>query len=289
LTNNGLRRRTPSAALVKFSIRQAFHGDAPLLRKAKSVLKSIPVVGPLLRAVARPFVTQEQEISFRRYCRLLPKLVPAPIFVKVGANDGITGDSISDILLADERWKGLLIEPVPSCFQALRKNFSDARRFQLEQVAIGTARGEAVFYFVDPAAARAIPDLPSWFDQLGSFDKNHILKHLNGALAPFIVEQRVPVRRLDDVLRENNIQQVHFLQIDAEGFDYEVLKTVNFAGAAPAAILAEHRHLGGHDRVALLELLREHGYRVDDCFGDFFAIHRTSRLNKIIGDSAVAQ
>jgi FkbM family methyltransferase len=260
-----------------------------LLRKAKSVLNSIPVAGPLLRAAARTFIRKEQEISFRRYCRLLPEFVPSPVFVKVGANDGITGDSISDILLADEKWKGLLIEPVPSCFRALQENFGDAQRFVLEQVAIGTNNGDAIFYFVDPAAAKAIPDLPSWFDQLGSFDKNHILKHLHGALAQFIVEQSVPVRRLDNVLREHNIPQVHFLQIDAEGSDYEVLKTVDLAGEAPAAILAEHRHLAEHDRKAMLNLLRENGYRVDDCLGDFFAIHRTSQLHKIVRDAAVAR
>lgn len=276
-------------ASAVFGARQAFHGDDPLLRKAKSVLKSIPVVGPLLRTAAKSFTGKQKEISFRRYCRLLPDLVPSPIFVKVGANDGITGDSISDILLTDERWTGLLIEPVPSCFKALQENFDDARRFVLEQVAIGPIRGDAIFYFVDPAAAKAIPDLPSWFDQLGSFDKNHILKHLNGALAPFIVEERVPVRRLDDLLRENNLPKVHFLQIDAEGFDYEVLKTVNFASEAPAAILAEHRHLAEHDRTAMLSLLRENGYRVDDCFGDFFAIRRASQLHRIVGDSAVAR
>jgi hypothetical protein len=53
---------------------------------------------------------------FRHYCFGLPKFVSEPVFVKVGASDGITDDPCSDILLASKKWRGLLIEPVPYCF-----------------------------------------------------------------------------------------------------------------------------------------------------------------------------
>ena len=42
---------------------------------------------------------------------------PRPYFVKVGANDGVTGDPIGDALIKDRRWHGLLIEPVGSLFE----------------------------------------------------------------------------------------------------------------------------------------------------------------------------
>jgi FkbM family methyltransferase len=265
-------------------------GALNLLRETKTLVKSVPVLGPLLRAAARPFARKEAESPFRRYCRCLPDLVPSPVFVKVGANDGITGDSTSDIFLADERWKGLLIEPVPACFQALRSNFSDSRRFAVQQIAIGRSNGTAVFYFVGSEAEKKLPNLPSWYDQLGSFDKNHILKHLHGALEPFIVEHTIPVRPLDEVLRENHLPEVHFLEIDTEGFDYEVLTTVNLAAKAPAAILVEHKHLDGSDKTRMLTLLREHGYRVEDCNrADYFAVHRSSPLRKVVRDTARVQ
>jgi hypothetical protein len=59
---------------------------------------------PILRNLLFPVVThlwKEREERFRRYCRELPKLVPEPFFVKIGANDGITGDPCSDILLGN--------------------------------------------------------------------------------------------------------------------------------------------------------------------------------------------
>jgi FkbM family methyltransferase len=207
----------------------------------------------------------------------VPEVVPKPVFVKVGANDGVTGDPFSDILLANAKWTGLLIEPVPYCFDRLRANFHDARRFSLEQVAIGATAGEATFYYVDQKAVESLPNLPSWYDQLGSFDKNHILKHLDGALAPFIIECRIEVLPLTEVLRKNGIQDVHLLHIDTEGYDYEVLKTLDLSHHAPVAILVEHRHLPAAQKTEMHNLLHEYGYSVHDCGGDYFAVNNKAK------------
>jgi hypothetical protein len=75
---------------------------------------------------------KREQSRFRNYCLNLPNVVSEPIFVKIGACDGITGDPCSDILLANTNWRGLLIEPVPYCFDRLRANFQDSRRFCLE-------------------------------------------------------------------------------------------------------------------------------------------------------------
>jgi FkbM family methyltransferase len=216
----------------------------------------------------------------------VPAFVAEPVFVKVGANDGVSGDPASEVLLAHEKWRGLLIEPVPFIFDRLRRNFSDSKRYILERVAIGAITGKATFYYVDGKAIDSIPDLPAWYDQLGSFNRDHIAKHLDGVLTPFIVECSVEVRPLSEVLKRNGIENVHLLHIDAEGYDYEVLKTIDLASAVPAAILIEHKHLPDGDKTELLHHLRRHGYSVDDCGGDFFAIHKKSPLSKLARDWA---
>jgi FkbM family methyltransferase len=216
----------------------------------------------------------------RQYCLSLPEIVSKPVFVKVGANDGITGDPFSDILLTNVKWTGLLIEPAPNCFDRLKAIFHDARRFSLEQVAIGATAGEAIFYYVDQKAAENLTDLPSWYDQLGSFDKNHILKHLDGVLEPFIIECKVEVFPLTDILRRNGIQDVHFLHIDTEGYDYEILKSFNLADQIAIAIFIEHKHLSGSERTEMRDLLRKCGYSVHDCGGDFFALNENARKGR---------
>jgi FkbM family methyltransferase len=216
--------------------------------------------------------TRASEVAdFRSYCLDLSRMVPEPVFVKVGANDGITGDPCSDILLANTNWRGLLIEPVPYCFDRLKANFQDSQRFCWEQVAIGVQAGHTSFYYVDAKASQALSGLPPWFDQLGSFDRNHIVKHLNGRLEPFIIECKVEVCPLSEVLTRNRIQDVHLLHVDAEGHDYEVLKTLDFAQHSPTAIFVEHRHLSFAQRTEMLRLLHKHGYSVRDCGADYFA------------------
>lgn len=216
---------------------------------------------------------EKEQRRFRDYCFNLPKMVSEPFFVKIGASDGITDDPCSDILLANTNWRGLLIEPVPYCFDRLRVNFQDSRRFCLEQIAIGAATGEDTFYYVDAKAIQSIPSLPPWFDQLGSFDRNHIMKHLDGVLDPFIVECKVQVCPLSDVLMRNGIQDVHLLHVDAEGHDYEVLKTLDFAKHVPLSIFIEHKHLSEAQKTEMLHFLRKHGYSVRDCGEDYFAVH----------------
>jgi len=236
----------------------------PIVRQVRSV-RDLParLRRQRLRAAAE---------QIRRYCAVLPQLVPQPLFVKVGANDGVTGDPCSDILLAMPQWRGILIEPVPYCFERLRANFGDTRRFILEQVAVGATSGRASFYFVSPAAAEHIPNLPAWFDQLGSFDKTHILKQLDGILEPYIVETAIDVSPLADILQRHRVSRIDLLHIDTEGYDYEILKTIDFSQNAPSAVLVEHWHLSDDDRKGMRRCLLQAGYTVLDCGGDFFAI-----------------
>lgn len=260
-----------------------------LIEKTKAVIKSTPFLYrnllPLItrhrnpRHVKQKSRTERALWYFRKICRKLPAIIPDPFFVKIGANDGITSDPCSDIFLKNPRWKGLLIEPVPHCFEKLKSNFSNSNRFILEQVAIGDKRGELPFYYVDPSARDHLPDLPDWHDQLGSLDRNHIIKHLNGALEPYIVEKTVEVNTLSDVLARNHIQRIDILHIDAEGHDLEILKTIDFENLTPKIIFAEHNHLSKRNQSTMRRLLRKNGYSVRNAGRDYLAIHRQTAMH----------
>jgi FkbM family methyltransferase len=253
------------------------------IKKLKSRVKASPFFYKLLFPVVARFRRTRWQVKnrartkainrFRKYCLNLSQVVSKPFFVKVGANDGISGDPCSDIFLANTNWHGLLIEPVPHCFKVLKTNFPDTQRFSFEQVAVGSPEGEASFYYIDPKARDKMPNWQDWFDELGSFNRNHIIKHLNGVLEPYIVEGKVPVVPLSEILKRNGIQKTHLLHIDAEGYDYEVLKTLDLSKNAPLAIFIEHFHLSDSDRQEMLQLLHKQGYRVLDCLSDYFAVH----------------
>ncbi len=264
--------------------------------KLKTLVQSVPPVFRILKWLQKPYLRVKgrcrstirsgletlRDIRFeylRHLCRAMTEMVASPVFAKVGANDGTTDDPCSDLLLKSPNWQGLLIEPVPYCFERLKLKFTDSRRFKLDRAAVGPFSSDTIFYYVDSKAAENIPDLPGWYDQLGSFSRDHIMKHLNGVLEPYIVESNVEVVPLTAILERNHIEDLHLLHIDTEGFDYEVLRTLDFARYQPWVIFIEHVHLEDAARKELMRLMKQNHYTVRDCGVDFLAVRKSMSQN----------
>ncbi len=206
-------------------------------------------------------------------CRELPSIKGKPVLVKVGANDGITCDPFCDLLKEETGWRALFVEPVPYCVERLKANFPDRERFMIEEVAIGLVSGKAPFYYVDPKARHDMPDLPVWFDQFGSFDRGHIVKQFAGALEPYIIQRDVETRTLAHMLEAHGIGDPDLLQIDTEGYDYQVLKSLDIARHTPLILFVEHKHLDHNDKKGMHRLLRNNGYVVHECGDDYIAVN----------------
>jgi len=208
----------------------------------KSRLELLPVLSHGLRRLRKLFFPNEHDRwqigsdMFAAFLLQTTRSVAQPIFVKVGANDGITGDPCGRIFLDNKNWSGVLIEPVPYLARRLAENYCDGNRFVVEQLAIGRTRGSSQFYCVDVCAKQYLPDLPSNYDMLGSFNKHHVEKHLDGILAPFILAVDTEVQTLADVLERNGIDRIDVLQIDTEGFNWDVLHSLDFSKVRPMAI-----------------------------------------------------
>lgn len=254
---------------------------AGVMLRTKAALRTLPFGPRLLRAaravVGGRVVTAHaaRQQMFPRACRHLAESIPDPIVVKVGAHDGLSGDVSAEALHHNPRWGGLMIEPVPELFERLKANLGDQTGFRFENVAVGEPAGWQSFYTVDPRAGED-PDAPHFYDQLGSFDRNHLARQANGVLEPYIREIRVEVQPLTALIARNGLSRVDVLQIDAEGFDYHVICTLDFAQYRPSIIFIEQRHLAPHERLSLLKLFRRHGYEVHDCGADYLALHRDS-------------
>jgi FkbM family methyltransferase len=209
--------------------------------------------------------------SFDRELQSVGLHCTTPFFVKVGAHDGCTGDPCTEFLLAESKWRGLLIEPVPAFAEKLKERFSDRERFAVLQMAVGQEEGSAPFYYVLKEAEERVPDLPQWYDQLSSFDVTHIEKHLGAGIRPFLETLQVAVKPLGKILENHQIKTIDLLQVDTEGYDFVVLQSLDFGTHRPRVIFVEHKHLSDQDRRAMLRILVTNGYTVRDCGGDFFA------------------
>ncbi len=72
--------------------------------------------------------------------------------------------------------------------------------------------------------------------------------------------QAVTLATLRSLLDKHKILKYDFLQIDTEGFDYEVLKLAHIEANLPGLINYEHKHLKPGDRQAAWKYLRDLGF-----------------------------
>ena len=193
------------------------------------------------------------------------------VFVQVGSKDGEHDDPLRSFILAGQ-WRGLMIEPVPYIFERLRNNYRGRAGVELVHAAVGPHDGTAPFY----AVAQSDDALPTWYDQIGSWSREHILKH--GEYIPGlegrIVTLEVPCVTFESLCREKGIGRIDLIHIDAEGYDYEVLKTIDFDRHRPRVLLFEYKHLTQPDLAACRRVLDEAGYDTVDVAWDTLAIRR---------------
>lgn len=142
-------------------------------------------------------------------------------------------------------------------------------------MAVGPTSGTQKFYAVSTKAKDHLGEaLPEWWDQIGSFDRRHITRHLDGILAPYIDELEIPTLRLGELLAAEKIECVDLLHIDAEGHDVEVLKSLEPSEIPVSCNLIEWKHLSDKDLSDLLSLLDRKGYIVKRFKSDLLATSR---------------
>jgi FkbM family methyltransferase len=244
------------------------------------VLRKYPATYRQLRKIyrlCRPTTTMLIQAQIVRYL----KHKESVFFVQVGSNDGLQGDPIHDLIISHAHWKGIFIEPVPYLFHRLRRNYGNADRFIFENVAISKKSELRQFYYVSEDAKAALGEnLPFWYDQTGSFDKSHLMEHvdrINMALQSYIVEEHIRTRSLQELFDRHDIQEIDLVHIDAEGYDYHILSQLDFLRYRPAVILFEHEHLSDDEKKLAQRLVEKHNYHCIAYGGDILALAEAER------------
>jgi len=202
-------------------------------------------------------------------------LGPEAYFVNVGANDGRTGDPLCELIARRLEWRGLFIEPVGFVFDRLLSNYAyGGARFAFARVAVAETAGILPFFYVAEKARDDHPHLPEWYDQIGSFDRNHILKLLGSMIEPYIVSENVPCDTLRSILAAHDVVRVDLFHIDTEGYDYRVLQQFEFGRFRPRVVLYEHKWCTETERKNATNLLKAYGYTIYHGQSDTLAIRR---------------
>lgn len=146
--------------------------------------------------------------------------VEGGFYIDVGAN-GPVEDSVTKAFY-DAGWCGINIEPMPLMHQALL----EARPRDLNlALAAGAAKGELTLY--------DIPSVNGWASAEPAVAAAHRADGLE------VAELTVPVQTLATICTEHVKGEIHFLKIDVEGFEGEVLRGMDFARWRPWVLVVE--------------------------------------------------
>jgi FkbM family methyltransferase len=145
--------------------------------------------------------------------------VESGFYIDVGAFDPVV-DSITKMLY-DSGWHGINIEPGPTF-----NSFSERTRDIHLSFAIGSSIGEIDFYYnsADPGASTVVPRQSDHDDVSKGTKKCY----------------RVPVTTLDWIIEnfaEN--EQIHFLKIDIEGGEWDVIRNTSWDRHRPELLITE--------------------------------------------------
>ncbi|HRD67783.1 MAG TPA: FkbM family methyltransferase, partial [Candidatus Competibacter sp.] len=148
------------------------------------------------------------------------KDIECGFYIDVGANDPEI-DSVTKAFY-DRGWRGINIEPVPQWFGRLQEK--RLRDINL-QIAAGAEKGELILY--------ELPDTG-----LSTIDKETAERH-EAERGYTKLERVVPVETLTAICERFHVAPIHFLKIDVEGAEKDVLVGLDLSVIRPWIILVE--------------------------------------------------
>lgn len=193
--------------------------------------------------------------------------------IQIGANDGKINDPYF-IHIKRNDWSGLLIEPQVLAFRKLLDLHSNNERIILENMAIDKSESVRELYKLSFTDQR-------WASGLSSF----LLEDLQKAVESGYVERRskedrisvpddkstwitselIKTDTLSNLITKHkiDIQKIDMLAIDTEGFDFEILKSIDFTVLKPKVVIYEYTHLNEQKLKDSQDYMMDHGYQID--------------------------
>ena len=158
-------------------------------------------------------------------------------------------------------WKGIFVEPMPQCFEKLKKNYADMSGHFFENAAITDFDGETTIYYVREDIT-----------EMASLNKDH--RH------DWTWENRIKVTvkcmTLETLLEKHGLlhKQFELLTMDVERTEGKIILSTDFSIVLPKQIRYEHVHLAGVVKHDINNHLSGFGYKkIDD---PYFVLKRCS-------------
>jgi FkbM family methyltransferase len=190
-------------------------------------------------------------------------------FVQVGANDGKSFDYLYDFVTGRSS-VGLVMEPVEQYFKELKSNYNDFPNIKCINVAVHDTLSEVGIFKINPEFEHLYPD---WVRGSASFNSSHLTNCLAKVDFEHLTEETVQAKNINKILEESFLPgSVDYLQIDTEGYDYKVLRQIDFSIFKPSIIRFEFVNLTDEEKDKSNKLLKIYNYYLFDEGNDKIAI-----------------
>lgn len=159
--------------------------------------------------------------------------------VDVGAHFGI-----EMAMFAELDWRIIAFEPDPANRRQLEASFGSHPNVTIDSRAVSDVPADQVAFFSS--------DQSSGISGLSAFHESHR------------ESTKVSVTTMANVVQEHALARIDFLKVDVEGFDFFVVKGVNWDGVVPDTIVCEFEDTKtrplGYTLADMIDYLREREY-----------------------------
>ena len=185
-------------------------------------------------------------------------------FLQIGANDGVMNDPIYQFNMDNKSVvSGFVLEPLPDIYVKLVKNYQSCPYIKPFNLAIHATESQMVLHRVKPEYAT---ELPSFARGIASFDETHWEKTNLVPNAHYIEQVKVKCVSFADFIKSNAIDKLDLLLLDTEGYDFQILMSIDFTHIKPRMIRFEHgvrnKVMSPENFMAVCSHLNSFGYQI---------------------------
>jgi FkbM family methyltransferase len=178
--------------------------------------------------------------------------------IQIGTNTG--NDHVRDFVSTQSQYNLLiLVEPFSIHNDTIKNNYSKINNYTIENVAIdpeapdGQILQKKLFYADDDGPQSSIPGRNY---AVSSLAEEHLFKH--GFSPSNLKSINVPCMSINTLFDKYNLSTIDYLFIDAEGYDLEILQSINFDKFNILHIQIEVLHLNKSSLMTFMESKNYH-------------------------------
>ena len=208
----------------------------------RRTLRRWPLLFDSTKALSRRFGNQTSLYAF------LNNVIPRDddvSFIQIGAGDGLMHDPYREFILRGNL-HGVLVEPLPSQFARLQKNYSRKKNVTFANCAVSYPSQTITLFVLSEEFLAHHPGRDLILLQAAT-SRARLLESLAicGVLGveDDVVELSIPARTVEQIMANQQLSSCDCLFLDLEGHESNVLLNLDYTVVRPKLIAFEHIYL----------------------------------------------